>query len=114
MRGDRAECAAGLHPSVTDDSAKGSGIRLAGPVQGAELDKDVPQVSVFEKEAILRQSFLGQGLLCDDSGFECGPDTQVCPLPGEEGAAVRTAVIVRLRIVKAVQLQCPSSLWAGH
>ena len=82
-------------------------------VEGAELDEDVPPVLVFEEEAILGQSFLGQGLLCGHSGIGCGHDTQVCPLSGAEGAAVRAAATVRLRIIKAAQLQGPPPLGAG-
>jgi hypothetical protein len=113
LRGGGAECAAGSRASGADDSAEGSGIGLIGSVEGADLDKDVPPVSVFEEEAVLGQSFLDQGLLCGHGGIGCGHDTQVCPLPGEEGAAVRAAATVRLRIITAAQLQGPPPLGAG-
>jgi len=108
-----AECATGSRAPGFDNSAEGSRIRVTGSVEGADVDKDVPPVSAFEEEALLGQSFLVQGLLCGHGGIRCGHDTQVCPLSGEEGTAVRATAIVRLRIIKAAQLQGPPPLGAG-
>src|SRR5512139_3727198 len=68
MRGDGAECAAGSRASGSDDSAEGVDIRSAGAIEGSDLDEVVSPVSVFEEEALLGQSFLGQGLLCGHRG----------------------------------------------
>src|SRR5512147_3142753 len=88
LRGGGAECAARSRAPGGDDPAEGIDIGAAGAVEGADIDEAVPPVSVFEEEAVLGESFLGQGLLCGHGGIGCGHDTQVCPLSGEEGAAV--------------------------
>jgi len=108
IRGRGAECAAGSCASGGDDPAEGIDIGVAGPVEGSDVDGVVPPVSVLEEKAVLGQSFLGQGLLCGHSGIGCGHDTQVCPLPGEEGAAVGAAATVRLEIIIAAQLTGPA------
>ena len=108
QRGGGAECAARSRAPGCDDSAEGVDIRVAGPVERADIDEAVPPVSVFEEEAVLGQSFLGQGLLRGHGGVGCGHDTQVCPLPGEEGAAVGAVAAVRLSLNIAAQLTGPA------
>jgi len=81
LRSDRVERTARSCASAGDDPAEGVDIGFAGAIEGAELDEAVPPVSVFEEEAVLGESFLGQGLLCGHRGFGYGHDTQVCPLP---------------------------------
>jgi hypothetical protein len=108
LRADGAECAAGSRASSGDDPAEGINIRFVGSVEGTDFDEAVPPVSVFEEEAVLGQSFLGQGILCGHSGIGCGHDMQVCPLPGEEGAAVGATTIVRLEIIPAARLLWPA------
>jgi hypothetical protein len=96
MRGSRAECAVGSGESGADDSAEGSRIRVAGSIEGANVDKDVPAVSALEEEAILVQPFLVQGLLCGHGRVGCGHDAEVYPLSGEDVTPVRAAATVRL------------------
>lgn len=46
----------------SDDSAEGIDIRVAGPVEGSDIDEAVPQFPVLEEEAVFGESILGQGL----------------------------------------------------
>ena len=51
LRGGGAECAARSRAPGCDDSAEGIDIRVAGPVERADIDEAVPPISVFEEEA---------------------------------------------------------------
>ena len=66
-------------PKVVDIAAIGS-------AEGSDGNESISPISAFEKEALLGQSFLGQGLLRGYGGSGCGYDTQVCPLSREERA----------------------------
>ena len=43
-------------------TAEGIGIAINGTAEGSDIDAVVSSVSAFEKEALLGQSFLGEGL----------------------------------------------------
>ena len=113
MRGDRAECATGSCASGTDGTAEGVYIPAVRAFEGSDIDAFVSSVPVSEEKALLGQSFLGQRLLRRHSWIGRGHDTQVCPLPGEEGSPTGTAAIDRLRLVLTAQLIGPPPLGAG-
>ena len=112
LRGSGAECAARPRSSCGDDSAEAIGFGIAGSVKGSDVDEDVQAVSATQEEAVLGQSFLGQGLLCGHSGFGCGHDTQVCPLSGGKGEAAGAASTL-LRVTVAAQYKALPPLGAG-
>jgi hypothetical protein len=72
MRGGGTVCAAGSHPSDADDSAEGGGTRVIGSVEGADVDKDVPAVSVFEKKPYWCNHFWAKCYCVDTAGLDAG------------------------------------------
>jgi hypothetical protein len=108
LRVDRIECAARSRAPGGDGATEGIGVASVGPIKGSDIDEIVSPVSIFEKETILGQSFLGQGLLCGHRRVGCGYDAQVCPLPGAKGASVGAAANLRLEPITAAQLTGPA------
>jgi len=96
-----------------DGTAQAGDIVIDGSTEGPDIDALVSPVPEFEEEAILGQSFLVQRVLRRHGGPECGHDTQVCPLSGEEGTAIRAASIDRLKVIKPAQLLGSPTLGAG-
>jgi len=113
MRGCGIECATGSCASGDDDPAEDIGVSFAGTIERADVDADVPAVPASKEEAVLGQSFLGQGVLRRHSGTGCGHDTEVCPLPGKERTADGATSTDRLTIMVAAHLTGPAPLGAG-
>ena len=79
------ERSAGSRASVGTSTAEDIDIEADGGSKRQDGLEDVFQVSVFKEEAVLGQSFLGEGILCGYGRAERGDDTEVCKVSGEAG-----------------------------
>ena len=113
MRGGGVERPTGPCSFVGAGSAQGSDIAAIGSAEGSDGNESISPISAFEKEALLGQSFLGQGLLRGYGGSGCGYDTQVCPLSREERATVGADATNRLRFINDGTTSWPAPLGAG-
>lgn len=80
------ERSAGSCASVGTSTAEDIDFQVDGSSEGEDGLEAIYQVSVFKEEAVLGQSFLGEGILCGYGRAERGDDTEVCKVSGEARA----------------------------
>ena len=83
-RGD--QCAGRSRAPAGEGAATAIGIGADGGPERTYCDTVVQRISEFAQEAVLGQSFLGEGLLRGHGGAERGDGSEVRPVPGERGA----------------------------
>ena len=59
------ECLCGSHSSGVGDTSEIVGIESDGYIEREDGDQIVQEFSEIEEEAVLGESFLGQGILCE-------------------------------------------------
>jgi hypothetical protein len=86
-KGGGAKCASGSRASTRNGTAEDIGFRLCGHDEGTDGATSIQQVSGFEREAVLGESFLVEGILRGHRRSGRRDDTEVCKISREARAS---------------------------